>query len=47
MAATAVVGQAIGTGAALALQKNLPLKRLPDPDIIGEFQQCFAKGRSL
>jgi hypothetical protein len=39
MATTAIVGQAIGTGAALALEKNLPLSRLPDPDVIGEIQQ--------
>ncbi len=39
MATTAIVGQAIGTGAALALAKNLPLARLPDADLVGEIQQ--------
>jgi hypothetical protein len=39
MATTAIVGQALGTGAALALAKNLPLARLPDADLVSEIQQ--------
>ena len=39
MATTAIVGQALGTGAALALKKNLPLARLTDADLIAELQQ--------
>ena len=39
MATTAIVGQAMGSAAALALAKNLPLVRLPDADLISEIQQ--------
>jgi hypothetical protein len=39
MATTAIVGQALGTGAALALEKDLPLARLPDADLVSEIQQ--------
>lgn len=39
MATTALVGQAAGTGAALALQRNVPLSALPEPPHIGEIQQ--------
>ncbi|MDF3058699.1 MAG: hypothetical protein K0R17_2914 [Rariglobus sp.] len=39
MATTALVGQAVGTGAALALAKGFPVSRLPEPGVIGELQQ--------
>lgn len=39
MATTAVVGQAIGTAAALALAKNLPPARLCEADLVREIQQ--------
>lgn len=39
MATTAIVGQALGTGAALTLAKNVPLARLTDSALIGELQQ--------
>ena len=39
MATTAIAGQAIGTGAALALAKNLPLARLTDAPLVAELQQ--------
>jgi hypothetical protein len=39
MATTALVGQAVGTGAALALAKDLPLARLADREHVAELQQ--------
>ncbi len=39
MATVALVGQAVGTGAALALEKQLPLSALPEAPHIAELQQ--------
>lgn len=39
MATTALVGQAVGTGAAMALEKDLPLSALPTGDVLSELQQ--------
>lgn len=39
MATTAIVGQALGTGAALALERGISLARLPEAGVIGELQQ--------
>ena len=43
MATTALIGQAVGTGAALALKKNLPLAGLTEAGLITELRQTLLR----